>query len=128
MLGGVIGDEISRSDFMKDKIIGWISELVHLTVFAVSQPQAAFAAFTKLLQFKLNYLQHVVPTCDTLYEKLEQVISTKLLPTVLGCEVSPAERKLFSLPARLGGFGVSDPTELNDLTYKCSRDLSDVIV
>ena len=70
----------------------------------------------------------MVPYCDALYKELEFNISNKFLPSVFGCEVSQAERKLFSLPARLGGLGISDPTEMNDVIFKCSRRATDLIV
>ena len=128
VLGGFIGDDLSRKDFVKEVVDGWVSELDRLTKIAEVQPQAAFAAFTKSLQFKWNYLQHVVPDCDALYKELKFNISNTFLPSVFGCEVSQAERKLFSLPARLGGLGISDPTEMNDVIFQWSRRATDLIV
>ena len=128
VLGGFIGDDLSRKDSVKEVVDGWVSELDRLTTIAEVQPQAAFAAFTKSLQFKWNYLQRLVPDCDALYKELEFNISNKFLPSVFGCEVSQAEGKLFSLPARLGGLGISDPTEMNDVIFKCSRRATDLIV
>ena len=91
------------------------------------EPQAAFSAFTKSLQGQWNYLQCVVPECETRFCELESVIAEKFLPAVFGCEISSIERDLFSLPARMGGLGVNNPTETSMLPYSISREATKVI-
>ena len=67
---------------------------------AISQPQAAYAALTKC---EWIYLQRVIPDCDALFAPLENIIHSSFLPAMFGCEVSPLELELFSLPVRFGG-------------------------
>ena len=94
-------------------------------MIAATQPQAAFAAFTKSLQFQWAYVQCVVPNYQSLFKDLETVISEKFLPTVIGVEVSQAECNLLFLPARWGSLGVSNTVNTSFLTY---RQVTDMIV
>ena len=97
-------------------------------MMAVSQPQAAYAALTKSLQCEWIYLQRVVPHCHALFAPLENVISSSFLPALFGCEVSPLEVELFSLPVRLGGLGICFPKHLAELLYNASRQATCIIV
>ena len=128
LLGGIIGCQSGKQLFVEDKVKGWVSELDCLTMIAGSQPQAAFAAFTKSMQAQWNYLQRVVPGCQDWFGALEEAIWKKFLPAVMLSEVSEAERALFSLPARWAGLGISIPTETGNVSYLSSRSSTDVLV
>ena len=99
-----------------------------MTKIAASQSQAAFSAFTKSVQFQWTYVQRVTPDCQSLFTDLETAIWEKFLPTVMGSDVSCAERVLLSLPARWGGLGIFNPTETADMSFKMSRHATDVVV
>ena len=52
----------------------------------------------------------------------------KLLPAILGTSsISSMERRLFCLPARNGGLGVSNPTSFADESYNTSREAVTVL-
>ena len=106
LLGGVIGDEAGRLNYIQELVKAWKSNLESLALIAETQPQAAFSALTKSMQFQWSYVQRVVPGCQSLFDELESVIFEKFLPAMFGCEVSSLERELFSLPARMSGLGV----------------------
>ena len=55
-------------------------------------------------------------------------MANDVLPAIFGCDVSDLERTLFSLPARFGGLGIGDPTEMSHLAYSNSRRSSEEIV
>ena len=99
LLGGIVGSYPGRRGFGKDLVKKWISELECLTIITSFQPQAAFTAFTKSLQFQWSYVQRVVGDCQSLFMDLETTTWEKFLPTVMGNEVSSVERILLSLPA-----------------------------
>lgn len=63
-LGGVIGNTLGKVAIVETLIKQWISELECLTMIALTQPQAAFAAFTKYLQFRWAYVQRVIRDCQ----------------------------------------------------------------
>ena len=86
-MGGVTGNTVGRIAIVE-------------TLIASTQPQAAFAAFIKFLQFRWAYVQCVISNCQSLFKDLECVIWEKFLPTVRGGDVLQVEGVLFSLPAR----------------------------
>ena len=63
-LGGFIGDHESTKQFLDNKITGWVNNLLKLSIAAESQPQAAFAALSKSMQFEWFYLQRILPSCE----------------------------------------------------------------
>ena len=44
-LGAVIGTNEFREEYINEKIDKWCKEIERLTIFAETQPQAAFAAY-----------------------------------------------------------------------------------
>ena len=126
-LGSVIGDQEGKDNFVRRSVSDWISQLVRLVKIAQSQPQAAYAAFTKSLQNKWLYLQRLVPSCSHLFKDIENIIASNLLPTIFGCEISSNERSIFTLPTRMGGLNIQDPTEQGDLLYSTSRHITEII-
>ena len=127
LLGGVIGNEDGKMNYVESMVKRWKSDVERLSMIGNVEPQAAFSAFTKSLQGQWNYLQRVVPDCETKFFELESVIAEKFLPAVFGCEISSIKRDLFSLPARMGGLGVNNPTETFMLSYSISREATKVI-
>ena len=55
-------------------------------------------------------------------------MTSTFLPVVFGCEVTPHERLLFSLPVRFGGLGVFQPQCTAEFAFSASRDATQVIV
>ena len=123
-LGSVIGDQEGKDNFVRRSVNDWISQLVRLVKIAQSQPQAAYA---KSLQNKWLYLQRLVPSCSHLFKDIENIITSNLLPTIFGCEISSNERSIFTLPTRMGGLNIQDPTEQGDLLYSTSRHITEII-
>ena len=128
LLGGVIGDEAGRLSYVRELVNVWKSNLESLATIAETEPQVAFSALTKSMQFQWNYVQRVVPGCQSLFDELESVIAEKFLPAIFGCEVSSLERELFSLPARMGGLGVFKPNEMTEMLFNSSKNSTKVIV
>jgi len=52
-----------------------------------------------------------VPDASKLFEPHEKAIREKLIPALVGREVSDAERQILALPLRHGGLGLTDPPE-----------------
>ena len=79
---------------------------------AGSQPQAAFAALSKSVQFEWRFLQRVIPNCSALFSLLEDAIHNIFWSSLFGGPVSKAKRELFSLPTMMAGLGVRDPVSM----------------
>ena len=50
--------------FIQKKIMELMNSVVKLSKVAESQPQAAFSALSKSLQFEWSYLQRILPNFD----------------------------------------------------------------
>ena len=52
-----------------------------------------------------------MPDCSQLFIGLEDVISNVFIPSITGFGVMPVDRLLFSLPVRMGGLNINNPSE-----------------
>ena len=60
-LGSALGSQSYTSEFVTCKVNQWTKELKLLSNFAISQPHAAFAAFTYGMASKWSYISRTVP-------------------------------------------------------------------
>ena len=58
---------------------------------AQDDPQAAYSAFTKGVSSRWTLFQRTVPDASELFETLENAIRDRLIPALVGREVSDAE-------------------------------------
>ena len=86
-----------------------------------------YSAVTISFQNKWLYLQRVIPDCSFCFDDLQHKVATELLPTLFGCEVSPEERIMISLPTRLGGLNILDCTQTGEVNYTLSKDSTAVL-
>ena len=121
MLGGIIGNNTGKKEFLNQLNQRWQYKLETLTEIAEQQPQAAYTALVKSLQNEWAFVQKVVKDCEEQFQEIENAIAFKVLPAIFGNEISGNERKLFSLPARMGGLGVEDPREMSSSAYRNSK-------
>ena len=128
LLGGVVGETSECMQFVSSRVEEWSQLIERLSVIARDQPQVAYAAFTRAAHNKWLYLQRVVPDCAFLFLALEHKIASDLLPSIFGCEITPAERNIVSLPTRLGGLNIINPSQSCDYSYTLSRRATNVVV
>ena len=127
-LGGFIGDPVGTKHYVEAKVQTWVTSIDKLSTAAESQPQAAYAALSKSLQFEWSYLHRVLLNFGTSFALLRDVINKKFWPSVFGGQISNSEQHLFSLPTRLGGMGIFDPVELANVAYTTSRACTNLVV
>ena len=127
LLGGVVGVEEGRINYVKGLMCDWLRLVDRLTSVTHDQPQAAYAAFTLSVQNKWSYFQRLVPDCTSSFHELECKIAQEFLSAVFGCEVSTDERSLFSFPTRYGGLNVLNPVETGGLLFTFSRTATAVL-
>ena len=125
-LGGAIGSRDFVSQFVKQKVEGWVDEIRCLTRISSTQPHAAFTAFTHGVSAKWIYMSRVVPNIGELLQPVEDAVRHHLLPALTGRHsFSEVERKLFALPARLGGLGICNAVSEADLAHQASLKVSE---
>ena len=109
--GGFIGSKELTIQFIADKIDAWLVCVDKLAWAAEKQPQAAYAAMAKSLQFERSFVQQIIPNCESSFALLQDKMNTTFWPAVFGTDISQQELRLFTLPAWMGGMGVTDPVE-----------------
>ena len=123
-LGAAIGTESYINSYVKQKVEQWSVELERLATVATAQPHSAFAAFTFGFTSKWTHLGH---------SKHQPLLTAprrhNLHPSHTCSEWQKgSQRNLLSLPARLGGIGL---TEVSTSEFAASQDipqpLSDLI-
>ncbi len=102
----------------------WVKDVKKLADFAVEEPQAAHAAYTKGLSYRWTYVQRTVKETSDLFKPLEQAIREELIPALLGRPVSDLERRLIALPYRFGGLGIRNPVETADQEFTASVEVT----
>ena len=55
---------------------------------------------------------------------LDEVITSKLIPSIVGSQLSEVERSLVSLPVRLGGMGIESPSSIASGEYSRSKQMT----
>ena len=69
-----------------------------------------------------------LPDIEDLLESLERAITDVLIPSLTEHNCSVAERKLLALPARMGGLGMTNPSESAESEYSASVKMSAPLV
>ena len=97
------------------------NSIAKLSKVAELQPQAAFSALAKSLQFEWSYLQRILPNFDDEYVPIQDAVNQMFWPAVFAGTISNQEHRLFTLPARMGGMGVRNPVETSKIAFATSR-------
>ena len=127
-LGAALGSETFKKEFIEEKVKEWISQVRVLAKFAASQPHAAFSAFTHCLQGRWTFISRTIPGAEAFLTELEKAIREEFIPAILKRPISENERELFSIPARFGGLGISNPCTAASMAFNFSCALSAPLV
>ena len=123
-LGAAIGSQEYITSYAESKAQGWASSLNHLASIASTQPHAAFAALTHGLSSKWTYLCRTMPGISRQLRLVDQSLQSELIPALTGRPPpSELDRKLFALPARLGGLGIGIPSKNSDREFLASMTI-----
>ena len=109
-IGAVIGSDEFRVEYITKKVEKWMEDVEQLAEIAKEEPQVALSAYNTGLSQRWKFVQRTVRDTESLFEPLEEVIRTKLIPAICGRTVSPIERRMIALPYRFGGLGIQNPT------------------
>ena len=127
-LGAVVGSDEYKDLYIKNLVNEWCSMLNKLVKYAVSQPHAAYSAFTHGVRHKFTYFMRTLEGLENYLDPIDKIITNEFLPTLLGCPVSPFERQLMSLPVKYGGLGIPILTKLAVKEYSTSVKVTKQLV
>ena len=113
--GAVLGSRSFLEEYVGEKVEDWVHQVSKLAEFAISQPQACYAAFTVGLRHRWTYFLRTLPDITDLLAPLERAISEVLIPAITNHRVTIEERNLLALPVRMGGLGLANPSESSSL-------------
>ena len=120
----MIGSQEFRSEYVSGKVHKWIEDVEQLAEIAKDEPQLAYSAYTKALSMRWCFLQRTVPNTKHFFAPLEEVIRNRLIPAIIGKNITDVERKLISLPVRLGGMGIQNPCDTADTEFRNSTHVT----
>ena len=127
-LGAALGSRSFLEEYVGEKVDKWVNEVTKLADFAISQPQASYAAFTFGLRHRWTYFLRTLPDIAELLEPLERAINEVLIPAVTDHTVTKVERDLLGLPVRMGGLGFTDPVVTSSSEYEASIEVTNPLV
>ena len=113
-----------HEEYLGEKVDEWVNEVTKHADFAISQPQASYAAFTFGLRHRWTYFLKTLPDFAELLEPLERAINGVFMPAV----TDHTERDLLGLPVRMGGLGFIDPVVISSSEYQTSIKVSNPLV
>ena len=115
--------------YVGDKVKTWTQELLQLAEITTSQPHAAYAAFVQRLSSRWTYLSRTIPEVSDLFQPLGDAIHQVFIPSLTGRPpCSKLIRDLLTLPVRLGGLGLTNPTVISDDNFQASMKLTAPLV
>ena len=124
-LGAVIGNEEYVNSYVKHKVSKWSNSLEKLATIAVTQPHAAYAAFTHGLSEQWTYISRTINRIGSLLQHLESIIRSKVIPTLTGQPPYCNDlRDVLALPARLGRIALTNPTRAADAEFSASNEVT----
>ena len=109
-LGAAIGSREYLEEYVSEKVTNWINDIAKLAEFALSQPQACYAAYIFGLKHRWTYFLRTLPDIQDLLEPLEDAISHMLIPAITERKCNQLDRNILALPVRLGGLGLGNPS------------------
>ena len=113
-----------KEQYVNGKVVEWVGQVTKLAEFALSQPQACYAAFTYGLKHRWTYFLRTLPDLEEPLAPLERAIADVLIPSIRGHYCTQGERELLGLPVRVGGMGLTNPSQEASSEYVASANIS----
>ena len=83
-LGGALGTPDFTKSYVLQKVDLWLQDLNNPVACALTQPHAAYTAFTHGMTSKWLYVMRTIPNIGHLLQPLEDIICQKLIPALTG--------------------------------------------
>ena len=123
-LGAAIGTSGFKCDYMEEKVSEWCSRIQRLSKIAQSNPHAAYSAYIIGEQHKYTYFLRTIPDIAHILKPLDDAIDNYLIPSLFGCNITPSEREILTLPIKSGGLGLCMFGESSNDCYKSSAAIT----
>ena len=105
--GSAIGKQTFIENYVQQIVTTWVSELERFSSIAITQPHAAFEAFTHGLTNRCTYLARTTSNLVELIKPLKETIQKAFLPNLTSQNAfNDTKRNLLALTAHLGGLSI----------------------
>ena len=112
ILGSTIGTKDAVEAFIDEQRCIHKTLIDKLADIAKTNPQNAYACYTKGVQSKLTFLSRTTPNMKDALVETEKAVRHNLLPKMLRVDsVDDDTRTLLSLPLKLGGLDIGQPED-----------------
>ena len=119
-LGGVVGSDEYKTKYADNLVKTWVGQIERLSIIAKSEPHAA--AFISGLIHKFTYHLRTIENLHLRLQPVEDAIANKLIPSLTeDHKCNENERRLLSLPVRLGGLAIPILTEIAQAEVNYSK-------
>ena len=123
-LGAVIGSDSFKREYCEGKVNTWIKELSTLCEFAETQPQAAYAAYTKGYKSKFTFFLRTIESFEEYLQPIDDLLENSLIPTILGSKIPEVPRDLLALNPNDGGIGVNVLGKISSVQFQASTKIT----
>ena len=124
ILGSTIGTKDAVEAFIDEQRCIHKTLIDKLADIAKTNPQNAYACYTKGVQSKLTFLSRTTPNMKDALVETEKAVRHNLLPKMLRVDsVDDDTRTLLSLPLKLGGLDIGQPED-QVASYNWSQKVS----
>ena len=122
--------EECMEEYVVNKVETWFEEIQVLANIASTLPHAVYSAFVHGVTGQWSFVSKtILPDIQGLLQPLEDAIHQLLIPALTGrSPCSKTERDIFSLPSRLGGLGILNPSANSQSTFYASVTLTTPLV
>ena len=112
-LGGFLGDQSARGEWLEPKLQSWAKAVTSLSSVARRYPQTAYAGLAHSLQSEWMYLQRVTSNAGESFDGVERAIKEEFVPSLFDVPKDEAAemRPLLALSVKNAGLGIRDPTQ-----------------
>ena len=125
-LGAAIGTDEYRDKYVAERLEKLKGELQLLSRIANIDPQAAYCCFVKGFKNKFSYMMRTIPKISNLLKSIDDVVTTQFIPAITGgIYVNQEQRRLLSLPVKLGGLAIPIFSDISDNEFSFSVKISE---
>ena len=120
-----IGSTEYNRIYIQEKISQWIKELQMLSKIAWLEPQAAYSCSVTGFKQKPTFYMRTTPNISNHVKQSDEPPTTEFIPAITGgINCSHIERKLMSIPLKLGRMEIPNFSDIADREYEFSQMLS----
>ena len=115
--------ENGKEEFITGKIEEQISDIHELSEIAKREPQLAYSAFVYGISKRWVFVARTTPGISEQFRHLDLTVREEFIPAIIGKDhVTDTTHEMFTLPAKMGGLGITCVSETSNMYIKHVRE------